>query len=33
MIEINCKGCDEFVMEMSEEDAEFISALCERCWQ
>ncbi len=29
---MNCKGCDEFVMEMSIEDAEFITALCERCW-
>jgi hypothetical protein len=33
MININCKGCDEFVTEMSEEDAEFISALCSNCWE
>jgi hypothetical protein len=32
MITINCKGCDEFVMEMSIADAEFITVLCERCW-
>jgi hypothetical protein len=32
MKDLFCKGCDEFVMEMSIEDAEFITALCERCW-
>jgi hypothetical protein len=33
MKDLFCKGCDEFVMEMSEEDAEFISALCSNCWE
>lgn len=32
MTVINCKGCDEFVMELPDEEAEFLSALCERCW-
>ena len=32
MKDLFCKGCDEFVMEMSIEDAEFLSVLCERCW-
>jgi hypothetical protein len=32
MKDLFCKGCDEFVMEMSEEDSEFITVLCERCW-
>jgi hypothetical protein len=29
---LNCKGCDEFVMELPDEEAEFLTAMCERCW-
>ena len=32
MITLNCKGCDEFVMELSDEEAEFLTVMCERCW-
>lgn len=32
MITMNCKGCDEFVMEMSEDDAEFLTVTCKNCW-
>ena len=32
MTKINCKGCDEFVMELPDEEAEFLTAMCERCW-
>jgi hypothetical protein len=32
MITLNCKGCDEFVMELPDEEAEFLTVMCERCW-
>lgn len=33
MKKIVCAGCDKFIMELPESEAEFISAMCLDCFQ
>jgi hypothetical protein len=32
MKSISCAGCDKFIMEMPEDEAEFITAMCLDCF-
>jgi len=33
MIDINCKVCDNLVVSLPTDEAEFLTATCSECWE